>query len=94
MKKESEAILGDTENDLNLAAMQGNAEDPKKIEAKENLDGWRQVIAILEEGGHFSGINRKAQLKPISWVQTIDPRTGQSVEQVNPLCSFSNSVVF
>ena len=82
VKKESEAILGDTENDLNLAAMQGNAEDKKKIEAKENLDGWRQVIAILEEGGHFSGINRKAQLKPISWVQTIDPRTGQSVEQV------------
>ena len=82
VKKESEAILGDTENDLNLAAMQGNVEDPKKIEAKENLDGWRQVIAILEEGGHFSGINRKAQLKPISWVQTIDPRTGQSVEQV------------
>ena len=83
VKKESEAILGDTESyDLNLAAMQGQAEDPKKLEAKENLDGWRQVIAILEEGGHFSGINRKAQLKPISWVQSIDPQTGQSVEKV------------
>jgi len=83
VKKESEAILGDTESyDLHLAAMQGHAEDPKKLEAKENLDGWRQVIAILEEGGHFSGINRKAQLKPISWVQTIDPQTGQSVEKV------------
>ena len=82
VKKESEAILGDTENDLNLAAIQGNAEDPKRLEAKENMDGWRQVIAILEEGGHFSGINRKAQLKPISWVQTINPQTGESVEQV------------
>ena len=63
---------------MNLAAMQGHAEDPKKLEAKENLDGWRQVIAILEEGGHFSGINRKAQLKPISWVQTFDPQTADS----------------
>ena len=24
-------------------------------------------VSILQEGGHFSGINRKAQLKPLSW---------------------------
>ena len=25
------------------------------------------MVAVLEEGGHFSGINRKAQLKPLAW---------------------------
>jgi hypothetical protein len=86
VKKESEAILFEgVENytDLNTAAVQGNAEDhPQRVQAKENLDGWRQVIAILEEGGHFSGINRKAQLKPISWVTTVDPNNGRKVEKV------------
>ena len=92
MKKESEAILGDTENDLNLATIQGNVEDPKRLEAKENMDGWRQVIAILEEGGHFSGINRKAQLKPISWVQTINPQAWESVRRASQIC-FAHSQI-
>ena len=36
-------------------------------EAREELDAWKQIVSILEEGGHFSGINRKAQLKPLEW---------------------------
>jgi hypothetical protein len=34
---------------------------------EEEEDKLRQVVAVLEEGGHFSGINRKAQLKPLAW---------------------------
>jgi len=34
---------------------------------EEQLEKLRQVVAVLEEGGHFSGINRKAQLKPLAW---------------------------
>jgi len=36
-------------------------------EWEEEVEQWKQVISILQEGGHFSGINRKAQLKPLSW---------------------------
>ena len=52
-------------------------EGPKKDDAEEGgrgredwdeeVDQWKQVVSILQEGGHFSGINRKAQLKPLSW---------------------------
>jgi len=33
----------------------------------KELEGWRVIRAVLEEGGHFHGINRKVQLKPTSW---------------------------
>eukprot|EP00897_Mesotaenium_endlicherianum_P011034 jgi/Mesen1/995/ME000120S00151 len=33
----------------------------------ENAEKLRHVKAVLEEGGHFSGIYRKAQLKPQKW---------------------------
>ena len=36
-------------------------------EWEEELEQWKQVVSILQEGGHFSGINRKAQLKPLAW---------------------------
>ena len=36
-------------------------------EGEEELEQWKQVVSILQEGGHFSGINRKAQLKPLAW---------------------------
>ncbi|XP_033134249.1 inositol hexakisphosphate and diphosphoinositol-pentakisphosphate kinase VIP1-like [Brassica rapa] len=36
--------------------------DPKDLEHAEKL---RQVKAVLEEGGNFSGIYRKVQLKPL-----------------------------
>ncbi|KAJ1698381.1 hypothetical protein LUZ63_006893 [Rhynchospora breviuscula] len=34
----------------------------------EHAEKLRQVKAVLEEGGHFSGIYRKVQLKPLKWV--------------------------
>ncbi|KAL5223236.1 hypothetical protein ABZP36_027949 [Zizania latifolia] len=34
----------------------------------EHAEKLRQVRAVLEEGGHFSGIYRKVQLKPSNWV--------------------------
>jgi len=39
---------------------------------EEELEKLRQVVAVLEEGGHFSGINRKAQLKPLAWAPAGD----------------------
>ena len=27
-----------------------------------------QMKAVLEKGGHFDGINRKVQIKPLKWV--------------------------
>ena len=38
-----------------------------KEEWEEEVEQWKQVVSILQEGGHFSGINRKAQLKPLAW---------------------------
>ncbi|CAO2178027.1 unnamed protein product [Urochloa humidicola] len=35
----------------------------------EHAEKLRQVRAVLEEGGHFSGIYRKVQLKPSNWVR-------------------------
>ena len=29
--------------------------------------GWHAAAAVLEKGGHFSGINRKVQIKPTAW---------------------------
>jgi len=40
-------------------------------EAQEELEAWKQIVSILEEGGHFSGINRKAQLKPLEWERIV-----------------------
>eukprot|EP00951_Prasinocladus_malaysianus_P007345 scaffold52827_cov30-Prasinocladus_malaysianus.AAC.1 len=45
--------------------------------AGQNDDEFREklriVKTILEQGGHFSGINRKAQLKPLKWVDGDNP---------------------
>jgi inositol hexakisphosphate/diphosphoinositol-pentakisphosphate kinase len=38
---------------------------------EEEEDKLRQCVAVLEEGGHFSGINRKAQLKPLAWAPIV-----------------------
>ena len=43
---------------------------------EEELEKLRQVVAVLEEGGHFSGINRKAQLKPLAWAPVDAPAAG------------------
>ncbi|CAI9272729.1 unnamed protein product [Lactuca saligna] len=44
----------------------GSDSEAEDIEHAEKL---RQVKAVLEEGGHFSGIYRKVQLKPLKWVK-------------------------
>jgi inositol hexakisphosphate/diphosphoinositol-pentakisphosphate kinase len=44
----------------------------------EHAEKLRQVRAVLEEGGHFSGIYRKVQLKPSNWVRIPeDNREGE-----------------
>lgn len=54
----SSAESSDTSTRLSLGS---------KEEWEEEVEQWKQVISILQEGGHFSGINRKAQLKPLAW---------------------------
>ncbi|KAJ4882791.1 Phosphoglycerate mutase-like family protein [Raphanus sativus] len=45
----------------------GPGESDSDAEDLEHADKLRQVKAVLEEGGHFSGIYRKVQLKPLKW---------------------------
>ncbi|EPS58392.1 hypothetical protein M569_16422, partial [Genlisea aurea] len=42
-------------------------ESDSEAEDFEHAEKLRQVKAVLEEGGHFSGIYRKVQLKPLKW---------------------------
>ncbi|KAF8118050.1 hypothetical protein N665_0006s0052 [Sinapis alba] len=42
-------------------------ESDSDAEELEHADKLRQVKTVLEEGGHFSGIYRKVQLKPLKW---------------------------
>ncbi|PRQ53685.1 putative phosphotransferase with a phosphate group as acceptor [Rosa chinensis] len=42
-------------------------ESDSEAEDIEHAEKLRQVKAVLEEGGHFSGIYRKVQLKPLKW---------------------------
>ncbi|KAL6518894.1 Inositol hexakisphosphate and diphosphoinositol-pentakisphosphate kinase vip2 [Orobanche hederae] len=51
--------------------------DAEDIEHAEKL---RQVKAVLEEGGHFSGIYRKVQLKPLKWVK-VAKSNGEGEEE-------------
>ncbi|XP_068501736.1 inositol hexakisphosphate and diphosphoinositol-pentakisphosphate kinase VIP2-like isoform X6 [Phaseolus vulgaris] len=44
-------------------------ESDSEAEDVEHAEKLRQVKAVLEEGGHFSGIYRKVQLKPLKWVK-------------------------
>ncbi|XP_009396950.2 inositol hexakisphosphate and diphosphoinositol-pentakisphosphate kinase VIP2 isoform X2 [Musa acuminata AAA Group] len=44
-------------------------ESDSETEDTEHSEKLRQVKAVLEEGGHFSGIYRKVQLKPSKWVK-------------------------
>ncbi|KJE96389.1 histidine acid phosphatase domain containing 2A [Capsaspora owczarzaki ATCC 30864] len=46
---------------------QHSGDDDSDIE--ERFDKLVQMKAVLEKGGHFSGINRKVQLKPLRWVK-------------------------
>ncbi|XP_008807872.2 inositol hexakisphosphate and diphosphoinositol-pentakisphosphate kinase VIP2-like isoform X2 [Phoenix dactylifera] len=54
--------------------------DAEDIEHAEKL---RQVKAVLEEGGYFSGIYRKVQLKPLKWVKV--PKSNGDGEEERPI---------
>ncbi|CAA6659017.1 unnamed protein product [Spirodela intermedia] len=54
--------------------------DAEDIEHAEKL---RQVKAVLEEGGRFSGIYRKVQLKPLKWAKV--PRHNGDGEEERPI---------
>ncbi|CAD6229623.1 unnamed protein product [Miscanthus lutarioriparius] len=49
----------------------------------EHAEKLRQVRAVLEEGGHFSGIYRKVQLKPSNWVRV--PKDNREGEEEYPV---------
>ncbi|KAG0481364.1 hypothetical protein HPP92_012222 [Vanilla planifolia] len=49
----------------------------------EHAEKLRQVKAVLEEGGHFSGIYRKVQLKPLKWIKF--PRNNGEGEEERPI---------
>ncbi|KAL5725493.1 diphosphoinositol-pentakisphosphate 1-kinase [Ranunculus cassubicifolius] len=55
-------------------------ESDSDAEDMEHAEKLRQVKAVLEEGGHFSGIYRKVQLKPLKWVK-ISKGNGEGDEE-------------
>ncbi|KAH9622828.1 hypothetical protein KSS87_021542 [Heliosperma pusillum] len=55
-------------------------ESDSEAEGIEHAEKLRQVKAVLEEGGHFSGIYRKVQLKPLKWVK-VPKCTGEGEEE-------------
>lgn len=55
-------------------------ESDSETEDFEHAEKLRQVKAVLEEGGHFSGIYRKVQLKPLKWVK-ITKSNGEEEEE-------------
>ncbi|XP_062151257.1 inositol hexakisphosphate and diphosphoinositol-pentakisphosphate kinase VIP1-like isoform X6 [Alnus glutinosa] len=55
-------------------------ESDSETEDVEHAEKLRQVKAVLEEGGHFSGIYRKVQLKPLKWVK-ITKSNGEEEEE-------------
>ncbi|XP_078429870.1 inositol hexakisphosphate and diphosphoinositol-pentakisphosphate kinase VIP2-like isoform X2 [Wolffia australiana] len=57
-------------------------ESDSDAEDTEHAEKLRQVKAVLEEGGHFSGIYRKVQLKPLKWAKV--PRLDGSGEEGRP----------
>ncbi|GER36857.1 inositol hexakisphosphate anddiphosphoinositol-pentakisphosphate kinase [Striga asiatica] len=57
-------------------------ESDSEAEDIEHAEKLRQVKAVLEEGGHFSGIYRKVQLKPLKWVKV--PKANGEGEDERP----------
>ncbi|CAN1755554.1 Inositol hexakisphosphate and diphosphoinositol-pentakisphosphate kinase VIP2 [Linum perenne] len=55
-------------------------ESDSEAEDIEHADKLRQVKAVLEEGGHFSGIYRKVQLKPLKWSK-VQKSNGEGEEE-------------
>ncbi|VAI01176.1 unnamed protein product [Triticum turgidum subsp. durum] len=54
-------------------------ESDSDAEDLEHIEKLRQVKAVLEEGGHFSGIYRKVQLKPLKWIK-VPEHNGEGEE--------------
>ena len=68
-----------------LAERPSQADITLSEEALEELEAWKQIVSILEEGGHFSGINRKAQLKPLEWEKVEGENDVQNEKVVEAL---------
>lgn len=64
--------------DLKSAEMSfaGGSSDEESETALELREKLRVVRTVLEQGGHFSGVNRKVQLKPVRW--TTFPQVGHA----------------
>lgn len=45
----------------------GGGDDSSTHEEDELREKFRIMKTVLEQGGHFTGINRKVQLKPLKW---------------------------
>ncbi|CAI0453431.1 unnamed protein product [Linum tenue] len=58
-------------------------ESDSEAEDVEHAEKLRQVKAVLEEGGHFSGIYRKVQLKPLKWIKV--PKSNGEGEEERPV---------
>ncbi|XP_050221931.1 inositol hexakisphosphate and diphosphoinositol-pentakisphosphate kinase VIP2-like isoform X2 [Mercurialis annua] len=58
-------------------------ESDSEAEDIEHAEKLRQVKAVLEEGGHFSGIYRKVQLKPLKWAKV--PKSNGEGEEERPV---------
>ncbi|KAL3676691.1 hypothetical protein R1sor_026639 [Riccia sorocarpa] len=58
-------------------------ESDSEAEDLENAEKLRHVKAVLEEGGHFSGIYRKVQLKPQKWTKVL--REEVETEEERPI---------
>ncbi|KAJ0966242.1 hypothetical protein J5N97_027380 [Dioscorea zingiberensis] len=58
-------------------------ESDSDAEELEHAEKLRQVKAVLEEGGHFSGIYRKVQLKPLKWIKV--PKSNGDGEEERPV---------
>ncbi|KAK1302469.1 hypothetical protein QJS10_CPB12g00821 [Acorus calamus] len=58
-------------------------ESDSEAEDIEHAEKLRQVKPVLEEGGHFYGIYRKVQLKPLKWVKV--PKGNGEGEEERPV---------
>ncbi|WOL08862.1 inositol hexakisphosphate and diphosphoinositol-pentakisphosphate kinase 2-like [Canna indica] len=56
-------------------------ESDSDAEELEHAEKLHQVKAVLEEGGHFSGIYRKVQLKPLKWAKASKPDGNGELER-------------
>lgn len=52
------------------------------LSSADKLEKLKIVRAVLEQGGHFSGVNRKCQIKPTAWEDAApgeDPRCREAL---------------